>query len=567
MFKYLRFVSAEKLNQLWCEMSSAAKHHLIQQTTAQPHKKIKKSNTDTRVVTELNPLLFSEDFKTAIKTAFQRKLELIYENGETVLADPFRCCVLPNFIKDDSETFLEALKNELLELKFIEKNNDLYKFHQSGDLKEIEMPCITVLKKLLSENILEWMKEVTDIPLNNLVNMFCSKYQYTDVLLCHDDELEERRIAYILYLVPPWTKSDGGTLDLFNSDSNGQPCKIVKSLLPAWNKFVFFEVTHQSFHQVAEILSEDKTRLSVSGWFHGPPIARPTPVVESLRELSRPGFVDEKEFRAWINPTYLEEETQMQIQKTFQISSEIELQGFLQEDKYKLVAQALRDSSLKWNQKGPANKRNYEDVNILSLPSVVQQCLKIFQSEAMFLTLANMTGLTLHELLVKRDSDTESTDGNIKAFGDVEEKEVSYTLGATSEVIDTKVKHDSSPGQGSHGLSERTCDPKCQMHVRQWKHGSYALAYDDDKEMAECGLDATLFLNCNEWKSEYGGFISYIAKGEDEELLTVYPQSNSVALVYRDNETLRFVKHINHRVSQRPSSQQSFNDIFCVYCE
>ena len=31
-----------------------------------------------------------------------------------------------------------------------------------------------------------------------------------DVLLCHDDELEDRKIAYILYLVPPWTKEDGG---------------------------------------------------------------------------------------------------------------------------------------------------------------------------------------------------------------------------------------------------------------------------------------------------------------------------------------------------------------------
>ncbi|XP_013787947.1 prolyl 3-hydroxylase OGFOD1-like isoform X2 [Limulus polyphemus] len=544
-------------------MSSATKHHLTQQITEHPRKKIQKSNPETR----LNPLIFSEDFKTAIKTAFQRKLELICENGETVLADPFRCCVLPNFIKDDSETFLEALKNELVELKFTEKNNDLYKFHQSGDLKEIETPCIMVLKKLLSENTLEWVKEVTDIPLNNSINIFCSKYQYTDVLLCHDDELEERRIAYILYLVPPWTKSDGGTLDLFNSDSNGQPCKIVKSLLPAWNKFVFFEVTHQSFHQVAEILSEDKTRLSISGWFHGPSIVRPTPVIEPLRELCTPGFVEERVLRAWINPTYLEEETQMQIQKKFQTSSEIELQGFLQEDKYELVAQALRDSNLKWNQKGPANKRNYEDVNILSLPSVVQQCLKVFQSEAMFLTLANMTGLTLHELLAYGDSDTESIDGNTKAFSDVEEKEASYTPCTTSEVVDTKVKHDSSPGQGSSGHSKRTCDPKCRMQVHQWKHGFYTLAHDEDKEMAEYSLDATLFLNCDEWKSEYGGFISYIAKGEDEELLTVYPQSNSLALVYRDHETLRFVKHINHRISQRPSSQQSFNDIFCVYYE
>ena len=33
-----------------------------------------------------------------------------------------------------------------------------------------------------------------------------------DVLLCHDDELEGRRIAFIFYLVPEWTKEDGGEM-------------------------------------------------------------------------------------------------------------------------------------------------------------------------------------------------------------------------------------------------------------------------------------------------------------------------------------------------------------------
>lgn len=40
----------------------------------------------------------------------------------------------------------------------------------------------------------------------------------TDVLLCHDDELDTRRIAFILYLVPPWKPEDGGSLDLYDMD-------------------------------------------------------------------------------------------------------------------------------------------------------------------------------------------------------------------------------------------------------------------------------------------------------------------------------------------------------------
>lgn len=102
-----------------------------------------------------------------------------------------------------------------------------------------------------------------------------------DVLLCHDDELEGRRVAFILYLVPPWQSSDGGTLDLYATDGeyptwclfvcvcisvildnrsfvyfsslssgNFQPQSIVKSLVPSWNTLVLFEVSPVSFHQV-----------------------------------------------------------------------------------------------------------------------------------------------------------------------------------------------------------------------------------------------------------------------------------------------------------------------------
>jgi Rps23 Pro-64 3,4-dihydroxylase Tpa1-like proline 4-hydroxylase len=41
--------------------------------------------------------------------------------------------------------------------------------------------------------------------------------------LCHDDDIhgtiEGRRIAFIYYLVPEdWKETDGGTLDLFDTD-------------------------------------------------------------------------------------------------------------------------------------------------------------------------------------------------------------------------------------------------------------------------------------------------------------------------------------------------------------
>lgn len=109
-------------------------------------------------------------------------------------------------------------------------------------------------------------------------------YEATDRLLCHDDELEGRRIAFILYLVPEdWNEQDAGHLDLFNVDPDtAQPCSIAKSLLPKWNTFNFFEVSEKSYHQVREVLSKDKKRVSISGWFHGAPFERPPEHKEQL---------------------------------------------------------------------------------------------------------------------------------------------------------------------------------------------------------------------------------------------------------------------------------------------
>ncbi len=59
---------------------------------------------------------------------------------------------------------------------------------------------------------------MTGIELNEKLALFYAEYKATDHLLCHDDELEGRRIAFILYLSPQWSEEDGGTLDLFSVD-------------------------------------------------------------------------------------------------------------------------------------------------------------------------------------------------------------------------------------------------------------------------------------------------------------------------------------------------------------
>ena len=91
--------------------------------------------------------------------------------------------------------------------------------------------CAGVCRKMFQEEVSDWMQEVTGITLNSKVAMTCSRYDYTDVLLCHDDELDTRRIAFILYLVPPWKEEDGGALHLFDMDGTSvnflEKCKHV----------------------------------------------------------------------------------------------------------------------------------------------------------------------------------------------------------------------------------------------------------------------------------------------------------------------------------------------------
>ncbi|CAG5855434.1 unnamed protein product [Menidia menidia] len=438
----------------------------------------KKKRKSCEQSAQLCPGVEDEQVKTAVKEAWNRRTH--YSKGDLELdCHPFPHCIIRNFIS--SETFTENLQRELLELNFHEKSNDLYKFKQSDDLKKRKEPHITGLRTALFGPFRSWLGEVLGVELEPTVDISCAKYEYTDVLLCHDDELEGRRVAFILYLVPPWQSSDGGTLDLYSTDSHFQPQSKMKSLVPSWNTLILFEVSPVSFHQVSEVLSQDKCRLSLSGWFHGPSLERPPrhiePPIPRNPHLPR----DETLLMEWVNPQYLDISYQEQIQTEFENSSEIQLKDFVREEKFREVREALRLAEIQWMKRGPPNKR-----------------------QGMFERLA-------------------------------------YFVPST---------------------------PMCCGEVRRWSHGSYTLLHDAEAAQAEYALDLVLPFGCADWLSEFGGFTCYVANEEDEELLTVYPEDNSLALVYRDKETLKFVKHVNHKSSSDGSSTcREFYDFSFTYYE
>ena len=66
----------------------------------------------------------------------------------------------------------------------------------------------------------------------------------------------------------------------------------------------------------------------------------------------------------------------------------------------------------------------------------------------------------------------------------------------------------------------------------------------------------------SDWNVANGGFVSYLTKDEDEELLTIAPKANSLSLVFRDEDTLRFVKYLNAKCQD-----DYFYDVFGCYYE
>ena len=75
-----------------------------------------------------------------------------------------------------------------------------------------------------------------------------------------------------------------------------------------------------------------------------------------------------------------------------------------------------------------------------------------------------------------------------------------------------------------------------------------------------------LFFQCKTWSLEAGGNVSYIARDEDSELLTVNPEENCLSLVYRDEETLKFTKYVNSNLNEQMHSS-CFYEINVIYYE
>ncbi|OMJ15647.1 Prolyl 3,4-dihydroxylase TPA1 [Smittium culicis] len=204
---------------------------------------------------------------------------------------PYNHCIIKNVI--NSELISRVKKEITTKLSFTRKQTDIYAYHQSGDLANLdglnkdEINSLNNLKALrdaiYSNKFRDFVSKVTGCgPLSGSVtDMSANIYYNRDHLLLHDDVIGDRRISFILYIpetdseASSWDPENGGGLELYpqlNDSSvpdNLPSCKLELE----YNQMIFFAVEPgRSFHSVEEVISKSNKnrRISIQGWFHYP---------------------------------------------------------------------------------------------------------------------------------------------------------------------------------------------------------------------------------------------------------------------------------------------------------
>ena len=185
-------------------------------------------------------------------------------NSNFMKALPFPHLELTNFfIQEKVIQLVQALAEE----RFEPKTADLFQLKQTHDIISSSNFHLQQFRNfLISAEFREYLNSVTMKKLQpTKVDLSGSLYEDTDFLLCHDDQLEKRSIAFFLYL-STMEKEDGGRLFLYDSEKR-EPTTVKTIITPKFNTFAFFEVSAKSFHAVEEVISKTQ-RIALSGWFH-----------------------------------------------------------------------------------------------------------------------------------------------------------------------------------------------------------------------------------------------------------------------------------------------------------
>jgi hypothetical protein len=472
---------------------------------------------------------------------------------------PFAHVVVNDALGPDS--FLQSLRGELATIDFHVKSNDLYEFFQSDDLRTCKLPCVARLRSLMySERFVQFVRDVTgvaDIDAS-VVDMSAAVYRSGGYLACHDDELDSRRVAFVLYLVDEtWSlDADGGALDLYDVDAaTRMPGKVVHTIAPQWNSLVLFEVCPESYHQVALVTSELKPRLTISGWYHGAPPLRPAraalpaalpfaPLAALGKALALAEATDASgALAALVQPRWLRATEALNAH--FCEHSCINLVGFLRNEVFAATRAELASAALESRAVGPPCHKHYarRAPNAATTPTLLA-IARLFDSRAFAAFVNALTSLEV--VAVRREVRHFSVGG--------------YTLchdGCVEEGTVLDVVLDLSPAAAvaaapEEGATTSSSSPPSSSSSSSSSSSaaSSAAATADAAALAINETDESWA-----WLPSHGGHICYM--DEDSELLTVPPKSNTLSIVM-NNGAMRFVKMI------RPSAAAPRDDVWAV---
>lgn len=370
---------------------------------------------------------------------------------------PFNLFVFQNLISDNN--IVQQLRNDInSNVKLKNKDNDLYKFKQSKDLlTETPAKKLTQLTHkfidAIQDDVRKHLETLTGKKLSTKnFDITASRYDQGNYLLCHNDDIKDslknhrRALAFVYYLTTrPWTRQDGGSLILFESDSTGEPVRVSNTISPRPDTLVVFETTETSWHSVEEVFCKDDFRFSINGWFH----TDNTPADTASRDDEDPDVLLEKRiekcpitfvrpvpledrlesfFKDYFNPDYLMEKTCLMVRKRFKRDSEINLTNFFNKEKFAELNEALKktvsdDDNLE--QVGPYNKRNYRRIRVEKLPQVCRDLHDAFRSELFFMFLSKITGLDLQPPSIKGDDANSRTSSSRESDSDSDESDES----------------------------------------------------------------------------------------------------------------------------------------------
>lgn len=358
--------------------------------------KSKQSYTEDNLLSLFNDKIWDNEFKENL-------------TKEISNAKPFEWGLINDLVDNN---LLRDIRYEVENcINFTEKETDIYKVNQSGDLANLSnltkdelnnLPNLYRLRQMLySDKFRNFMGDITgaDDLSGTKLDLSVNTYTKGCHLLQHDDVIGTRQISFIIYLPDPdkiWKEHYGGALRLFPTEAFNVPHPDYHAkLVPQFNQFAFFKVKPgYSWHDVEEV-KVDKHRLSIQGWYHIPQLGdngyvkgREENWIEKNEILSKldtpelqefeypkidqiqsnlPVFEDAelelnqddlKNLKEFINEKYLQPQEIELLSNKFNENSFISIDNLLNEDKSKLLKDLINDIEL--NKKMPTRSTEIE---------------------------------------------------------------------------------------------------------------------------------------------------------------------------------------------------------------